>query len=358
LKASRILLIVPVMAMVLIAIIATGQSAPQLINYQGRLNDNNTGLPLDGVTVDLTFRFYGVESGTTPLYLTVVQEDTVVTAGLYNVLIGSGTITAGDESTLADVFQKHSDVWMGVEVDTDGEMTPRSRISSAPYSLAVDLSAFYAAVVANPDFDGDGYKTSLLGGLDCNDGDSTINPDGQDLTYDGIDQNCNGQDGDEIGEIPNIYMFSSQSAYNGGLGGRGGADAICQNDINNYPHIPRDNVFGFLSISSNDEIQDMPSNYGVPLDRPVWGPTDLKIADNWADLLDGNIDQSLSSAEISSNLWWSGSNIYGALSGNCDGFANAAAEEGTIGVNFMTDNWIDGGPDSCMNTNVLLCISW
>jgi len=74
--------------------IAWAQSVPQLINYQGRLT-NAAGEPLDGVTVDLTFAFYGVESGSTPLYLTVLQEDVLVTGGIYNVLIGSGTVTPG-----------------------------------------------------------------------------------------------------------------------------------------------------------------------------------------------------------------------------------------------------------------------
>jgi microcystin-dependent protein len=114
--------------------IVWAQSAPQLINYQGRLTDSS-GQPLaDGTTVDLTFAFYGSASGDTA-YLTVFQEDVVITDGIYNVLIGSGTITPGTESTLDDVFQNHSDVWMGAKVDTESEMTPRSRVGSVPYAL-------------------------------------------------------------------------------------------------------------------------------------------------------------------------------------------------------------------------------
>jgi hypothetical protein len=112
------------------------QSVPQLINYQGRLTDSS-GQPLDGVTVDLAFSFYGSESGST-VFLSVLQEDVQVNKGIYHVLIGSGTITPGTENSLADVFQKHTDVWMGVKVDTDPEMTPRTRISSVAYSLMSD----------------------------------------------------------------------------------------------------------------------------------------------------------------------------------------------------------------------------
>lgn len=118
--------------------IAWAQSAPQLINYQGRLTDSSGQPPVDGTTVDLTFSFYGVASGATPLYLTVLQEDVVVNGGIYNVMIGSGTITPGAESALADVFQNHTDVWMGVEVDADGEMIERSRVGSVPYALGSD----------------------------------------------------------------------------------------------------------------------------------------------------------------------------------------------------------------------------
>jgi len=133
-KARRVFL----MAMALTGLsifLATAQTVPQLINYQGRLT-NASGIPLDGVSVDLTFTFYSADTvGTT--YLTVLQSNVAVNKGIYNVLIGSGTITPGTESTLAAVFQKHTDVWMGVKVGSDNEMTPRSRVGSVPYALAV-----------------------------------------------------------------------------------------------------------------------------------------------------------------------------------------------------------------------------
>jgi hypothetical protein len=125
--------------LVLVSGALLSQSVPQLINYQGRLTDSS-GQPLDGVTVDLKFSFYGSESGDT-VFLSVLQEDVQITGGIYHVLIGSGTITPGTESTLTDVFQKHSEVWMGVKVDTDPEMTPLSRISSVSYSMMSDMAA-------------------------------------------------------------------------------------------------------------------------------------------------------------------------------------------------------------------------
>ena len=110
-KQKFILGISMVVMAVLAVSVSFAQSVPDLINYQGRLM-NSSGQPLDGDTVDLTFAFYGAASGGTA-YLTVLQENVLVTSGIYNVLIGSGTVTPGAQSSLSAVFQTHKDVWMG-----------------------------------------------------------------------------------------------------------------------------------------------------------------------------------------------------------------------------------------------------
>jgi hypothetical protein len=390
--------------------IARAQSVPQLINYQGRLT-NAAGQPLtDGSTVDLTFAFYGAATGDTA-YLTVLQEDVLVTGGIYNVLIGSGTITPGTESTLADVFQKHTEVWMGVKVDMETEMAPRSRITSVPYAMSVDPTLI-GDMIGKADWDGDGFnKTGGLidcndgnasihpgapelcdgldnqcsgdagygyidegcvctdadndnyfaedfcgTGVDCNDGDSAINPGEIDDSIDGIDQNCDGYDG------PPLYMFSNDSGFWGNIvGGRAGADSICQTDIAYYPDLPTANVKAFISINDTDEIRDMPANYGVPTTRWIVGPTGKKIADDWADLLDGTIDQTLMDAEIVSWYWWSGSWEDGSLDpDNCSGFT-IMGTDGMAGHYNQTGNlWIwDGIATSCnLYEYYILCLAW
>jgi len=121
------------------------RSIPGLLNYQGRLN-NSSGDALDGVLVNLTFRFYDDHAAGSPL-LTVEQTDVQVTEGLFNVLIGSGTVTAGSESTLGDLFRNHRSVWMSTEVGSDGEMTLRKPIASVGYATIAGSAADLTRVV-------------------------------------------------------------------------------------------------------------------------------------------------------------------------------------------------------------------
>ncbi len=178
-------------AILVFAILSLGQSAPELINYQGRLTDPS-GVPLDGSSVTLLFSFYDAALDGN-LLLSVSQTNVTVTGGLYNVLIGSGTIAPGTEPDLASVFQKHGEVWMSVKVNTDPEMTPRTRISSVPYALATDAD-FLGRFVGHPDWDGDGFFKAPQGGntVDCNDGNPAINPGAAEIVCNGIDENCNG----------------------------------------------------------------------------------------------------------------------------------------------------------------------
>ena len=114
----------------------TTRNAPRLMSYQGRITGQDQ-MPLPGDTVDMTFNFYGDQSGNT-LLLSVLQEDVSVENGTYNLLIGSGVISDGVESTLDAVFSNHSEVWMGVKVGPDPEMQPLTPITTVPYAFIAD----------------------------------------------------------------------------------------------------------------------------------------------------------------------------------------------------------------------------
>jgi hypothetical protein len=187
-------------AAVLVALVSASGPAPQLINFQGRLTDA-AGKPLQGDSVDLIFNFYGSESGSTVL-LTVLEEGVALDNGQYSVLIGGGTITAGVESDLASVFQNHGEVWMGITVNGDEEMAPRSRITSVPYALAVETKWLTSFLNAD-DFDADGFPKACpcdgsTAATDCDDGNADVHPGAAELC-DGIDNQCPGDAG--FGEV-------------------------------------------------------------------------------------------------------------------------------------------------------------
>jgi hypothetical protein len=50
------------------------------------------------------------------------------------------------------------------------------------------------------DLDGDGYLSVPHGGADCDDSDASVNPGATEAWYDGVDQDCDGNDGDQDGD--------------------------------------------------------------------------------------------------------------------------------------------------------------
>ena len=99
-------------------------AAPLEIAHQGRLLDS-TGSAVDGAH-DVTVRIYD-ESGAT----TAVWEDTfsvTLDNGFYGLVLGSGK--ALEASAFAD-----DSLWVGIELDSDGELTDRIGLSSVPYAL-------------------------------------------------------------------------------------------------------------------------------------------------------------------------------------------------------------------------------
>lgn len=98
--------------------------------YQGRLTDTG-GNPINA-TKAITFRLYNVASGGTALW----QEawPTVnVSDGLFNVLLGS--ITPIPENAISE----NDNLWLGIMVETDTEMTPRVQVGSVPYAMRAAL---------------------------------------------------------------------------------------------------------------------------------------------------------------------------------------------------------------------------
>jgi hypothetical protein len=102
------------------------RSVPNMIDYQGKLTDSS-GIPLNGDIPRLYFYVYSDSTGGTALW-SEFHTNVTATDGLVHVLLGSVTSFGGN------VFDG-SDRWLSLDVNLDGEMTPRLRIVSAPYAI-------------------------------------------------------------------------------------------------------------------------------------------------------------------------------------------------------------------------------
>jgi len=157
----------------------------------------------------------------------------------------------------------------------------------------------------------------------------------------------------------NIMMYTDNVARNGNLGGRAGADAICKGMAGKPAGFAQ--YRAFISVSDTDEIRDMPTLYGVPTTDPIVG-TGGTIANDWADLLDGNIALELETAIGATQHYWTGSFPNGTVSFfNCLDLTSASGgNSGPIGDRTLTNsNWMMVNVlNNCNMTASLLCIAY
>lgn len=98
------------------------------IPYQGRLADKN-GAPLTQ-TVNMTFRLYAAASGGVPLWEEgwTGANSVQVSDGLFNVMLGS--LTPVPQSVIVG----NNNLFLGITVGTDSEMSPRVQLGSVPFA--------------------------------------------------------------------------------------------------------------------------------------------------------------------------------------------------------------------------------
>ena len=108
------------------------------ISYQGKLTDS-AGNPLSG-TYDMTFSLYDVASGGTVLDTDSQAVD--VTDGLFNTNID-----------FSQGYFDGRDLWLGLKVESDPEMTPRQEFKPVPYALSLKPGAVINGSVSGPVLD-------------------------------------------------------------------------------------------------------------------------------------------------------------------------------------------------------------
>jgi len=127
-KIKLILLALFLLAAALAFTFTASAAIPHLMNYQGKATDK-TGAPING-TYNLTFRIYNSETGGTPKW-TETQPNISISNGIFQVQLGSVT-------PLNLLFNE--DYWISIEINTDGEMSPRARLASVPYAYKAESS--------------------------------------------------------------------------------------------------------------------------------------------------------------------------------------------------------------------------
>lgn len=172
-----------------------------------------------------------------------------------------------------------------------------------------------------------------------------------------------------------VVMFMTTSATTGNVKGsassaRTGADALCSSSRSSITIVPINitctGIRAFLSLTG-DAISSMPTTYSIDSTLPIVGPTNTKIGNNWADLLDNSIIVSLSSAGLPSVSFWTFATSAGAIGANSDetcvnGTDSTGGHGGNRGSTAQTGGtWLNNSTQACDNsggTAYLLCVCY
>lgn len=105
------------------------------INFQGKLTNPSTGVNVANGSYSIVFSLYSVSSGGSAVW-TETQNVTIANGnGIFNVALGSVTALPGS------VDFNSADLYLGIKVGADAEMTPRIRFTAAPYAFNSDRLA-------------------------------------------------------------------------------------------------------------------------------------------------------------------------------------------------------------------------
>lgn len=119
---------------VIISMIPMNAQVPQLITVQLYLEQNGT--PIVGShTIDV--KWYGQASGGLPMF----EESFDV-----NVELGIVTVLLGSVKPLVDSLLNTGTVWLGISIDGDVELLPRTILASVPYSIVSDRARIAQAL--------------------------------------------------------------------------------------------------------------------------------------------------------------------------------------------------------------------
>jgi hypothetical protein len=122
------------LALLCLAMVSTavGADVPGMINIQGKLTDPSSGQPVANGSYSVVFSIYDVPSSGTALWEETRSVD--VTDGLFSILLGQ-------IDTIPSSLFDNPQLWLGMKVGDDPEMTPRQRLTTSPYAFRTPASA-------------------------------------------------------------------------------------------------------------------------------------------------------------------------------------------------------------------------
>lgn len=206
----------------------TPLASSNYIPLQGQLTDA-TGNPLNG-TYDVTFRIYPQSTGGTPLC-----EDTKslnLEDGLFSTYIYAGNCEIDGRQ-----------LYLGVEVGTDGEMTPRQYIDNVPVAWTLRPGAVISGTVINGpilhlenwDVDGRGLRSYAM---------STT---GENYGVVGASRSPNGFGGYFYNNEGGTALYAGSDT---GIAFRAGGSGIIQSTAPTYVWVSGNNVRAFSQADS------------------------------------------------------------------------------------------------------------
>jgi len=225
-----------------------------LVDYQGRITDD-LGVPVNG-PVSITFAIYSESVGGTALWLET-QNPVYVSNGLFHVFLGA-------VNPIPEVLFNDPERWIGIEVNSDGEMSPRARIGSVVYSQT------------DGDWTKDGdnvYKQSGNVGI------GTENPTNKLEVVGNIEAEGFSVNGTPVGTSSDSYWLESNGNiyYNSGNIGIGTDEPGTKLDVNGTVAFRR----GFINLDgyTNYTLTPVKSVYHLVADE---GGTTISLADGYS----------------------------------------------------------------------------
>ena len=101
-------------------------AVPNSLNIQGKLTDSSDSIQTG--TFNFTFRFYDAYTGGNKLFEKANITSTTDSRGVYDIIIDGINLS----------FDKQ--LYLGMEVNADGEMSPRINLTSVPYTFRANVS--------------------------------------------------------------------------------------------------------------------------------------------------------------------------------------------------------------------------